>query len=201
MAPRIGSAGCDGHHPATILRSPFWWAMFQKALVRRARLVMGRTLRPSGEGSVKPWMPWADKQSTEPSFQRDRLRRQPELAARGEEWQYGLFPEDERKVLGSFGLMTRRGPGTMEIGYWVHVGDVGRGHATRAVTALVDIAFGVDDVETVLICCDEANLRSAAIPRKLGFTLRNIDNRPPEAPGEVGRLMTWALARDAPRPS
>jgi len=146
---------------------------------------------------LKPWMPWADKQSTEPSFQRDRLRRQPELAARGEEWQYGLFPEDERKVLGSFGLMTRRGPGTMEIGYWVHVGDVGRGHATRAVTALVDIAFGVEGVETVLICCDEANLRSAAIPRKLGFTLRSIDTRPPEAPGEVGRLMTWALERDA----
>jgi RimJ/RimL family protein N-acetyltransferase len=149
---------------------------------------------------LEPWMPWADKQSATPSFQRDRIRRQPDLAARGEEWQYGLFPEDERKLLGSFGLMTRRGPGTIEIGYWIHVDAVRRGHATRAVAALTDIAFAVDGIETVLICCDEANVASAAIPKKLGFTLRSVDRRPPEAPGEVGRLMTWALANGAPRP-
>jgi RimJ/RimL family protein N-acetyltransferase len=148
---------------------------------------------------LRPWMPWADKQSAEPDFQRTRLRRQPELAARGEEWQYGLFSEDELRVLGSFGLMTRRGPGTIEIGYWVHVDAVNRGHATRAVTALVDVALAMGGVETVLICCDEANAASAAIPRKLGFTMENVDIRRPEAPGESGRLMTWALPRDAER--
>jgi RimJ/RimL family protein N-acetyltransferase len=146
---------------------------------------------------LKPWMPWADQESAEPDFQRTRLRRQPQLAARGEEWQYGLFAENERLVLGSFGLMTRRGPGTIEIGYWVHVDAINRGHATRAVRALVDVAFAMKDVDTVLICCDEANAPSAAIPQKLGFTMKNVDVRRPEAPGESGRLMTWALPRDA----
>ena len=69
---------------------------------------------------LKPWMPWADEQSGDPEFQRERLRKLPALAARGEEWQYGLFGVDDRAVLGSFGLMTRRGPGTIEIGYWLH---------------------------------------------------------------------------------
>src|SRR5205807_1340003 len=51
---------------------------------------------------LRPWMPWADAQSAEPAFQRDRLRKLPALAERGEEWQYGLFAPDE-SVLGSFG--------------------------------------------------------------------------------------------------
>ena len=60
---------------------------------------------------------------------------------RGEEYQYGLFDPDESRVLGSFGLMTRRGRGTLEIGYWVHVDATGHGHATRAAAALTDVAL------------------------------------------------------------
>jgi RimJ/RimL family protein N-acetyltransferase len=149
---------------------------------------------------LRPWMPWADEQSADVAFQRDRIRRQPAIAARGEEWQYGLFgagrpPDRPAPCLGSFGLMTRRGPGTIEIGYWVHVDHIGRGHAKRAVAALLDVAFGFEGVDQVLICCDEANARSAAIPRALGFDLTRVEDRRPEAPAESGRLMIWAMAR------
>ena len=149
---------------------------------------------------LRPWMPWADEQSTDPAFQRDRLRKLGGLAERGEEWQYGLFARDEPGVLGSFGLMTRRGPGTIEIGYWVHVDAGGHGHATRAAGALTDVALGVEGVRRVLICCDEENVRSAAIPRRLGYRLLRTETRAPEAPGERGRLMMWARDRDDPSP-
>jgi RimJ/RimL family protein N-acetyltransferase len=145
---------------------------------------------------LKPWMPWADRQSADAGFQRERLRKQPHLAERGEEWQYGLFPEGGSNVLGSFGLMTRRGPGTIEIGYWVHVDAVGHGYATRAVEALTELALQREDVRRVLIYCDEANVRSAAIPERLGYVLQRIGQRAPEAPGETGREMTWALERE-----
>jgi RimJ/RimL family protein N-acetyltransferase len=145
---------------------------------------------------LRPWMPWADEQSTDPAFQLDRLRKLPGLAERGEEWQYGLFAPNGSDVLGSFGLMTRRGPGTIEIGYWVHVDAGGRGHATRATAALTEIALGLDSVRRVFICCDEENSRSAAIPRRLGYRLLRTETRTPEAPGERGRLMMWALDRD-----
>jgi RimJ/RimL family protein N-acetyltransferase len=149
---------------------------------------------------LRPWMPWADAQSTDVEFQRDRLRKQPALAARGEEWQYGLFARDESHVLGSFGLMTRRGPGTIEIGYWVHVDATGRGHATRATAALTDVALGLDGVKRVFIFCDEANARSAGIPRRLGFHLLRVQSRAPEAPGESGKEMVWARERDEGSP-
>jgi RimJ/RimL family protein N-acetyltransferase len=147
---------------------------------------------------LRPWMPWAaDAKSCEAEFQRTRLAGAEALAQRRVEWQYGLFPADESRVLGSFGLMTRRGPGTIEIGYWLHADALGHGHATRAAGALADAAARMRGVDRVLIYCDEANERSAAIPRRLGFTLVRTERRPPEAPAETEHIMVFMRrARD-----
>jgi RimJ/RimL family protein N-acetyltransferase len=144
---------------------------------------------------LRPFLPWAGEESTQVDFQRDRLRKQPQFAARGEEWQYGLFAADDPRVYGSFGLMTRRGPGTIEIGYWLHSDVTGRGWATRAVAALTDVGLGIDGVHRVLICCDEANTRSAAIPQRLGYTLLRTEKHAIEAPGETGRMQFWGRDR------
>jgi RimJ/RimL family protein N-acetyltransferase len=141
---------------------------------------------------LKPWMPWAaDEKSCDTEFQRTRLAGADALAQRRIEWQYGLFPRDESHVLGSFGLMTRRGPGSIEIGYWLHADALGQGHATRAAGALADAAARMRGIDRVLIYCDEANTRSAAIPRRLGFTLVRTEVRPPEAPAETDGTMVW----------
>ena len=146
---------------------------------------------------LKPWMPWADARSADPAFQRSRLRTQAQQRERGEEWQYGLFRTDgaDAPLLGAFGLMTRRGPRTLEIGYWLHVDAGANGYATRAARALTRAGLHVDDVDRMIIVCDEANLRSAAIPRRLGYTLDRVDTRAPEAPGETGRMQMWTLTR------
>lgn len=144
---------------------------------------------------LRMFLPWAREESTKADFQRDRLRKLPQIAARGEEWQYGLFAAADERVLGSFGLMTRRGPRSIEIGYWVHTAVARRGYCTRAVTALTEVAFGIPDTHRVLIFCDEANTKSAAIPKKLGYTLLRTENHAIEAPGETGRLMCWGLDR------
>jgi len=141
---------------------------------------------------LKPWMPWADDESADERFQRQRLRGVQHKASTGEEWQYGLFPTDESRVLGSFGLMTRQGPGSIEIGYWVHVDEIGHGLATLASRALTNVALGLPGISIVYIRCDESNTRSAAVPRRLGYSLEHTLIRAPEAPGESGRLMIWA---------
>jgi RimJ/RimL family protein N-acetyltransferase len=146
---------------------------------------------------LKPWMPWAGVESADPDFQRRRLRNTPFLRDRGEEWQYGLF-QPGSPLLGSFGLMTRRGPRTLEIGYWLHVNAGGRGLATAAAGALTNVARVTPGVDRVLICCDEANARSAAIPNRLGYTLTRTETRTPEAPGESGRLQMWAIDAENP---
>jgi len=139
---------------------------------------------------LKPWMPWADERSADVVFQRSRLREQIRQRSRREEWQYGMFA-DRSSLVGSIGLMTRRGPGTIEIGYWLHVDAVNRGLATNAARALTAAALALDGVDSTIIVCDEANRRSAAIPQRLGYTLDRTDSRAPEAPGETGRMQIW----------
>ena len=49
----------------------------------------------------------------------------------------------------------------------------------------------------MIIVCDEANVRSAAIPKRLGYTLERVERRPPEAPGETGHMQIWIVDRIA----
>ena len=147
---------------------------------------------------LKPWMPWADAQSTDVTFQRNRLRQQSQQRERTEEWQYGLFGVADEQLLGSFGLMTRRGPGTLEIGYWLHVDSGGRGYATSAARALTTTGRRVRSIKQLIIVCDEANVRSAAIPQRIGYSLQRVESRTPEAPGESGRMQIWVLEGGAP---
>jgi len=140
---------------------------------------------------LRPWMPWIAKEP-----QSVEQRRQMIIAWRdGGEASYGMFDEDGRRVVGGCGLHARIGPAALEIGYWVHVAHVGKGHATAAARALTSAAFAVDGIERVEIHCDETNRASAAVPAKLGFELARVEDRDPEAPGESGRHLIWLLER------
>ncbi|MCF3944819.1 GNAT family N-acetyltransferase [Oceanobacillus alkalisoli] len=61
-----------------------------------------------------------------------------------------------------------------EIGYWIHTGFSGKGYMTEAVKALAD--YGLKDMgfKRIEIRCEPTNLKSRAIPEKLGFALDGI---------------------------
>ena len=58
-----------------------------------------------------------------------------------------------------------------EIGYWLRNSCIGQGYMTEAVSALADFAFTTLDARRVEIQCDARNEKSAAIARRLGYTL------------------------------
>ena len=147
---------------------------------------------------LRPWMPWADAQSADATFQRVRLRDHPQQRRRGAEWQYGLFRTADDALLGSIGFMTRRGPGTLEIGYWLRVDAGHRGYATTAAQALTETGLQMEGIDRTIIVCDEANVRSAAIPKRLGYALDHVEARAPEAPGETGVMQFWIAERAGP---
>ncbi len=166
--------------------------------LRRARTAdaeaLARAVRESRD-HLLPWMPWAaNDDSCDPTFQATRLRDGEASWRRGDEFNYLIVDSAAQRVLGACGLMTRRGPRTLEIGYWSHVASAGRGHARTAAAALTAIARRVPGVDEVFIICDAANKRSAAIPHALGYVLRGIAPRLITAPGEAGQEMTWVMA-------
>ena len=117
----------------------------------------------------------------------------------GSEYLYVLRPEHSEQVIGCFGLHRRLGPGAVEIGYWVHVDFTRRGYATACARALTHAGLALPGVVRVEIHTDEANTISAAVPRRLGYRLDRVDERPPDAPAESGRLQIWVM--EPPRPA
>jgi RimJ/RimL family protein N-acetyltransferase len=120
---------------------------------------------------LRPWMPWAESEPSTIEQKRALLARFAEDFARGDDAVYGIFEPDERRVVGSTGLHPRLDGNAREIGYWIRADATGRGLAGESTAALTRVAFEVDGVEWMEIHCDPANVRSAAIPRRLGYQL------------------------------
>jgi RimJ/RimL family protein N-acetyltransferase len=149
-------------------------------------------------GHLRPFLPWATPEKITVEAQRQRLEA-PEMAWRadGENYTYGVFTADDGDaLLGCCGLHRRRGPGALEIGYWVHVAHVRRGIATAAARAMTDAGFAMLGIDTMEILCDVANHASAGVPRRLGYRLTGTIEHAPEAPAETGKRFVWIVTRE-----
>lgn len=61
-----------------------------------------------------------------------------------------------------------------EIGYWLAESHMGKGIMTRTVKAIVDYVFNVQNLHRVEIQCAVGNVKSCAIPERLGFTYEGV---------------------------
>ena len=118
---------------------------------------------------LRPWMPWAHAEPTTLEQKVALLRSFRGRFDLGHDAVYGMFDPDERRVVGGTGLHPRVGAHAREIGYWIRVDATGRGLASESTAALTRVGFEVDGLERIEIHCDHANVRSAAIPPRLGY--------------------------------
>ncbi len=146
---------------------------------------------------LREWMPWA---AGEPKSLDERaafLRAMRAEFDQDVEYVYGVFTPDESIVIGGTGLHKRNEGNCLEIGYWIHVDYINRGLATEIAAALTKTAFEVYGVEWVEIHCDPNNVRSAAVPRKLGYTHETTPrNRRTTPQGKAEGAMIWSLFAD-----
>jgi len=149
-----------------------------------------------------PWMPWAADEPRPVEAKVALTRTWRGRFDLDQDYVYGILNRDETAVLGGCGLHARAGvpAGTaeaLEIGYWVHVEQINRGLATETSAALTKVAFEINGVERVEIHNDPKNVRSAAVPRKLGFVQEAIlRQRTRTADGTPRDTMIWTLLRD-----
>jgi RimJ/RimL family protein N-acetyltransferase len=145
---------------------------------------------------LQRWMRWAMAEPSPIEVIRERVAGFADDFVAGRDFAYGIFAPDERSLIGGTGLHPRIGPGGLEIGYWIHVGQTARGYATEAAKALTRIGLDVPDVDRMEIHCDPRNVFSAAVPRRLGY--RHVATRVKDAltpAGEARDTMVWRLTR------
>ena len=142
---------------------------------------------------LRPWMPWI---SAEPLSLPNRVALITQWQSeweRGGDVVIGALLDDA--VVGSAGLHRRRGPGVLEIGYWVGADHTRQGYASEIASALTTAAFTVSGIDRVEIHHDKANIASSGIPRGLGFTFADESPNSVLAPGEVGIDCRWMIER------
>lgn len=66
-------------------------------------------------------------------------------------------------------------PGALELGYWIGMPHWGRGYATEAVHALVDLGFKSTDVAHINAACRVTNTGSRRVLQKSGFQFQGSD--------------------------
>jgi RimJ/RimL family protein N-acetyltransferase len=143
---------------------------------------------------LRPWMPWTEDEPEGLEAKIERLRSFRGAFDLSQDFTYGIFNLDEETVLGGTGLHARAGKDAREVGYWIHVDYINQGLATEVAAALTKVAFEIDEVARVEIHCDPRNVRSAAVPRKLGFVHEaTLRQRTIGSNGEWRDSMIWSM--------
>jgi RimJ/RimL family protein N-acetyltransferase len=147
---------------------------------------------------LRPWMPWAHDEPKPLDEKIELLRGFRAAFDQGEDFVYGVFDRDERRVLGGSGLHRRVGDLGLEIGYWIRADAAGNGYATEAAAALTRAGLAVEGIDRIEIHCDPRNHASAAVPRKLGFHHEaTLARRLRDPDGTARDVMIWTLFADA----
>ncbi|MCM2989907.1 GNAT family N-acetyltransferase [Bacillus safensis] len=128
---------------------------------------------------LKAWLPFAQKLPTVEETEINLINAHINFLKR-ESFRFLIFDKNSNHFIGVTSL--QRIDWTIpkcEIGYWVNTKFSGNGYMTEAVKKLTN--FGLKDIKfrRIEIRCESTNLKSRAIPEKLGFvfegTLRNDD--------------------------
>lgn len=151
--------------------------------------------------------PWIPRRVAEPApvpVLAERLAGFGASFAANLEWRYAMLSSDERMVLGEVALFPRAESGRVpypeadraEIGYWLRSDMTGQGLVSEAARAVLAVAAELPNVSRVEIRCDARNHPSAAVPRRLGFSLESTV--PPAAADSAGELQVWVSVFSKP---
>ncbi len=118
---------------------------------------------------LRPWLPFADEHQTVDESRHWIIKQSANWILR-DDLMLSIWEQATGRYLGGTGLHPHDWEiGYFEIGYWVRACAEGYGYVTEAVRLLTDYALDTLKANRLEIRCDELNLRSAAIPKRLGY--------------------------------
>ena len=120
---------------------------------------------------LKQWLPFAQHEQTEQSMEAN-IREAHSKFIQREDLRLLIFDKETNRFIGSSGLHHPNWQiPKFEIGYWIDTRLSGKGYMTEAVEGIARFAFSELKARRIEIRCDTLNVKSKAIPERLGFTL------------------------------
>ncbi len=146
---------------------------------------------------IDVWMDWPPMMRTQDDAVDFCIRMAAEWLRR-DSLNVGVFETATGRYLGGTGFHTISWRlRAFELGYWLRTSAAGHGYMTEAVRLLLGLAFGQLDARRVTILCDTQNIRSRAIPERLGFVHEGTHRKDSLTPsGEPRDTLVFALTDD-----
>lgn len=121
---------------------------------------------------LREWLPWVDgTREPEDTLENIEMGMRQYSANQG----YQMVIVHQGHIAGRIGVHgISWGNGTTTLGYWLGAQYQGKGLMTRAVKAVTDHAFNAWKLHRVEIRCAPGNLKSRAVPERLGFTQEGV---------------------------
>lgn len=149
----------------------------ERLLIRIPRPGDGKAVYEAINASInelKPWLPFAQKEQSEEEVEVN-IRNAHIAFLKREDLRFLIFSKETGNLIANSGLHrmdwdVRK----FEIGYWIDSRYSGKGYMAEAVQGITDFAFRELQAQRVEIRCDEKNIKSRAIPERLGFNLEGI---------------------------
>lgn len=142
---------------------------------------------------LKPWMPWA---VDDYSIEHAKTWVEKSLETYVKEGAFGAVILLDGEFIGSVGTheldKTNR---HTSMGYWIDHRQQGKGIVTRCCRVLIDYLFDTMELNRVQINCNVENIRSRAIPERLGFTLEGTLRQTEFLNGKFGDWAVYGLLR------
>lgn len=148
-----------------------------RIIVRQWRHGDGQALYEAVQESLEhilPWMPWGPHHDTPEASEKFVREWRAQFDLR-EHLSMGIWSPDGTRFLGGTGAPRLDWEmRSFELGYWIRASEHGKGHVTDAVKLQTAFYFEELQANRVYIRCSTKNLRSSAIPRRLGFAHEGV---------------------------
>jgi ribosomal-protein-serine acetyltransferase len=140
---------------------------------------------------LRPWLPWVDHTFSAEDIREFILRAQAQLDA-GQGPNMGIWQDGV--LVGTIGChpidWANR---NCSLGYWLDGGHQGKGLITRCCAALLNYLFDELLLHRVEIRCGTGNLKSCAVPQRLGFRREGVASEAEWVMDRWVDLVVWAI--------
>jgi ribosomal-protein-serine acetyltransferase len=143
---------------------------------------------------LQPWFPWVDTTLTTDDSREFILKCHEKFIGK-KALDLGVWYDGV--LVGSMGFHTiKQEHDWAEIGYWVAKEYEGKGIITACTKAIIEYGFNELNLHRIQIRCDSLNLKSKAIPERLGFTYEGTTREDHKRNGMYSNGLIYGLLRN-----